>query len=151
VRINFSKDLLLNGYIFEDAFLCVFGVLERLFQSFRWLDSVGDDVWVPNRTAELIQALADQGRSPSQRGLVAIEESYREARASENNGPSATDKADADYCDFSRHFRSMFSLYALQILKFLSIFFRAFMLARYIFPPSCVASLSAKCHDQATA
>jgi hypothetical protein len=110
VSVNFSKDTLLNSNIFEDAFLYVFGVLQRLFQSFRWSDSVRDDICVPNRSAELIQALADQGRSPSHGRPVAVEESYLEARASENNGPSATDKADADYCDFSRHFRSMFSL-----------------------------------------
>jgi hypothetical protein len=117
VRINFSKNLLLNSNIFEDAFLCVFGILQRLFQSFRWLDSVRDNVCVPDRSLELIQALADQGGSPSHGGPVAIEEGYLEARASENNGPSATDQADADYCDFSRHFRSMFSLHASQILK----------------------------------
>jgi hypothetical protein len=81
------------------------------------LDSVGDDVWVPNRSAELIQALADQGGSSSHGGPVTIEKGYLEARASENNGPSATNKADADYCDFSRHFRSMVSLQPSQILK----------------------------------
>ena len=105
VRINFSENFLLSSDIFEDAFLGIFGILQRLFQSFRWFDSVHDDVCVLDRSVQLIQALADQSGSPGHGRPVAVEQSYLKARTSENYRPSATDKADADYCNFSRHFR----------------------------------------------
>src|SRR5271165_3809288 len=105
VRINFRENFLLGSNILKNAFLGVFGVLQRLFQSFRWLDSVHDDVCVLNRSAQLIQTLTDQSGSTGRGRPVAVEQSYLKTRTSENDRPSATDKANADYCNFSRHFR----------------------------------------------
>ena len=56
----------------------------------------------------LFQTLADQSGSTVHGCPVAIKKSDLEARASENDGPSAAHKADAHYCDFSRHVLSIF-------------------------------------------
>ena len=103
VLIDCSEDILFCSDIFEDAFLNVFSILQRLLQSFRRLDPVRDGVRAFDCSLKLIQALADQSRGTGRGCLVAIKKSDPEARASENDGPSATDKADTDYCDFSRH------------------------------------------------
>src|SRR5271157_1697270 len=104
VGVDFREDVLLRHEIFEDAFLGVFGVLQRSPQSFRPLDSIHHGVRGLDRSMKLIQALTNQSGSPRHGCPVAVEKSNLEAGASENDGPSATDKADADYCNFPRHF-----------------------------------------------